>query len=1794
MGRLMFCIVMSRLWYRQLGILALACFTLFQFPFGSEAKPIRLRTGIISTPARKTAQTAMPAIPTSPASGLFLVQFSTEPTPESRMQLAASGLELLRYIPEDTFVARGHGVQLDVIRALPFVQWVGEYKPEYKISPNLKAAGAAATANALAGEAPVAVLLAPRCPSTDIARARSSFTRLDQESNLRSGTILRGRLNRAYLDALVRSEAVLWVEPAPAMRLYDEVASKLVAGNGGPNKLLTQSLGYDGSGVKVAVADSGLNNGDAETMHPDLYGRTPAFFYYGGLTDAADEHSHGTHVSGIIAGNGATGEVDENGALYGLGVAPGASIITQRIFDGAGGYHAPPSFERLTRDAVRAGADIGSNSWGDDTQGRYDLSAMEFDELVRDADAISLGDQQYILEFSAGNAGSGRQTIGSPAVAKNVIATGASENDRTDFLIYGDGPDAMADFSSRGPCEDGRIKPDLVAPGTYISSLQSYSATADYAWAEISPNYQYQGGTSQAGPHVSGAAAVFVQYYRQTHASATPSPALVKAALINSALDMDDSFGTGPVPNMDEGWGRVDLTPIFDPAVGYTYQDQGPLLTNGAVFETNVLVGSSDMALMLTLAYTDVPGLPAAIPALVNDLDLEVVAPDGTLFRGNQFNGAESAPNPADGDRINNVEAVHLFKPLPGEYLVRVRAHRVVEDARSDTPAVDQDFALVVSGDLAAPGTGILSLDRGAYRVPDLVKIRLTDLDLAGQPSVTVNISSTTEASGEEVLLQAGGSSGVFTGAVATASGPAAVDGKLQVANGNTIVVRYYDASAKVTRSASARADFVPPVLASVTAVGSFGQVTVSWTSDEPASSLVLFGTNAATGITQSVGDATLETAHSIGLGRLDPGRTYYYEVVSFDEAGNVSTNNNGGAFYTFVVSPVPPVLLIDEDTDTQYQFAPPLSGYTDALNQVGLRYDVWDALTLGPPSLNTLTPYRAVIWRVPEFFGSWSDQEMGAISNYLHSGGSLLVSSMEVLTRLTDAGATNFIHDVLHVDSFVADSPDGVAEIIGLPYERMTSGLDIVMDYGAYELVWGGFIPSDVSDTITPGTNATSILHNSAGDSVGLRWPGLGQQAPGKLVLLTFPLDAVPLGTGVNDRANLLQNILSFLAPGASGAAEISLDSSAYNLPSMASVELAAPNRTGEATLTVLARSTSDPTGISVVLRQQGSGGTFAGSFNIQSATNPPASGNLAALNGDSLSVEYTEAAGGGTITASAVIDTTPPTISGVSSEPDYIEAVVAWSTTEPADSLVQFGESPILNRTAYSHDFSESHSLSLTGLVPDRTYYYRVVSRDAAGNAVVDDNHGSLYTFHTLLPVLTPWNDNLDTGAPGWTAYSEPLFDVGITDPVTWTLGKPQSELGPAHSPPNVWGVNLSGSAIDLADAFLISPAIYLTNGNVATLTYWQNYDFPLLSDTDIEFGTLYISANNGPLTELTGFGDSSYGWEQFQVDLTPYMGKVVFLVWEYFLFSMDSVPRPGWLIDDVAVTVQTTQPQDNGTIRIVNNLWHGGYLLSGPMSAKGSGSSVISNAPPGQYLLEFTDIPYYTTPSSQTNTLLPGGTVTFEGNYTFADSNSNGMSDAWEMQFFGVVSPYRTAATDTDGDGMTDLAEFLAGTDPNDGPRKYSLIAQQLSPTVLRLEWQSVPGQQYQIWSSSNWLSWQGVSGWLAATSTVTRIDVTLSPTGPPAYFRLQVWSANTAPGTLAPAPPLRLSTARAANGGIDLSWPASMNRGYRLVGSTNGSAWSPVSEWMPAQHTLETNTLPADAISGSRWLRLEVAP
>ncbi len=1730
------------------GFIIFTCLTANAGP----TKEIRLRNGFITTsPAVKTAaQARTPAIQT-PVSGLYLIQFEDHLKRAEREQLRKLGVKLIQYVPDDAFIARLDNVSPDAVRLLSYVRWVGPYEADYKIQSRLSAEANSALRLNQNAVTNISVLISPAATVAEIATVKSLFVSIQHESDLHLGTILRGKLPLANLSALAQSSSVLWIESAPKRKLVDEAASKIVGGDDGQvaTPTVTQQSGFDGKGVTVCVADTGLDTGDTNTMHPDLFGRVTGFQFYGDLTDGSDGYGHGTHCAGIVAGNAATGETDpDTGQLYGLGVASGAGLFVERIFnDDAGEANPFPSDDMLTTDAVRAGAQIGANSWGNDVQGAYDIDSAAFDELVRDADPGTPGDQPYILEFSAGNAGPASETIGSPASAKNVIATGASENTpgtlAETYGLYADGADTMADFSSRGPCQDGRIKPDLVAPGTWIASLASSYAPdeASIAWTAIDDYYVYMGGTSMSGPAAAGAAAVFVQYYKSFHTNAVPSPALVKAALINSADPLDDANGgPGPVPNNDEGWGRVTLTNIivtnFDSAPRYyQYLDQTVLLTSGQIYEQHALVRNSDQPLKITLAYTDIPGFPGAIPALVNDLDLEVVGPDGTIYRGNQFSGSDSVPNAPSPDTLNNVEGVYLSNPTPGDYLVRVRASNVAEDARLDTAAIDQDFALVVSGNLSRPNGGIILLDRPSYTAPGVINVKVFDAARAVSNSVSVLVKSTTEPAGEIFTLEAAGNYGIFTGAVTTVAAVAVADQKLEIHNGDVIEVDYTDSSSN-PRMATATADLIAPTLSNVVTTSDLGVIIITWQTSEPADSIVYYGTNKLN-LNLAATNSVRVTSHSIKIGGLIPGKTYYFSVSSSDPAGNTVADNNSGSYYSFIAIASPTVLMVDDyDTAGEENVGATVISdgvYTNALTAAGFSYGFWKITERGSPTLADMLPYKVVIWRTTDdiiYYGVDEDglpdpsatnntlnaQQQSAIQDYLNNGGAFFMASMNILEQVGDVP---FRKNVLHVDGF-KQNPDppsacqdcdedfGVPAIFGAPHDSVTSGMYVTLNYDNYpsfDLDEDNSFGPDFSDTFTPATNATAICFESvSGKPCGVSYPSIGLDSPGRVVFLSFPLDTVPMnGTAPNNEVTLLRNTLNFLAPGANGAGNVFLDKTTYTRPDQVTVEVGDSDLAGMGHAQVVFSVNSSTNQATVTLNETTHPGLFRGHLTLAGVN---ATNQLAVMNGDTITATYFDASRGSNIVATATVDTVPPVISGVTATTGIGDAVISWTTTKPADSLVQYGEATIFSYTAYDPTLTTNHVVTLSGLKANRSYYFQVTSRDAAGNTVIDNNGGAFYTFTTARAQQLPWFDDFESGAPGWTVVAN--SDLGSD--LNWTLGTPNNGLETsAHSGTNAWGSDLNGRDISfLADTYLVSPKIDLAGLSQATLTFWDSFDF---SQAPLEEGQLLINTTGGgdfsTMPLLVDYsGDSTEGWRKETVDLTSYVGQTVQLVWEYAgYFSGDQYY--GWLVDDVGITGVTTT--GSGTIMISKNLGQGTFNLTGPINRSGNATmTTISNAPPGDYTVKFNDVTFYQTPAIQTNTLAAGGTLNFTGDYAFIDANHNGISDAWENYYFGAAGSGRTQLTDTDGDGMPDYAEFIAGTNPTNAASKLVFLSAAIQTNrLVQLKWAAIPGRLYQMESSSNLITWTTNTDWQQATSSPMSYSGTNATVGA-RFFRVQV--------------------------------------------------------------------------------------
>ncbi len=285
-----------------------------------------------------------------------------------------------------------------------------------------------------------------------------------------------------------------------------------------------------------------------------------------------------------------------------------------------------------------------------------------------------------------------------------------------DYLKQTDGKFAMWALSTRGPSSDGRIKPDLVAPGSMIIGPQSQyvgnSAGSnpaypfEYGYPSPAGGYVYMSGTSMSAAFVSGAAALVRQFYRQVHdvdkqGVPSPSSSLIKATLIHGATNMaanqypnqydviEDANRIVKTkndvtarPDFNQGWGRLNVfKSLFPLAPKVQRWDDNTIGLDDSAIEYKIIVDRTDVPFEATLVWNDKSANPNTWPVLVYDMDLLVQEPGqkGKIYRGNQFGNPElnqdpnfSIPNPPSTDSLNNVERVVIAEPIKGEYTIRV------------------------------------------------------------------------------------------------------------------------------------------------------------------------------------------------------------------------------------------------------------------------------------------------------------------------------------------------------------------------------------------------------------------------------------------------------------------------------------------------------------------------------------------------------------------------------------------------------------------------------------------------------------------------------------------------------------------------------------------------------------------------------------------------------------------------------------------------------------------------------------------------------------------------------------------------------------------------------------------------------------------------------------------------------------------------------------------------------------------------------------------------------------------
>ncbi len=533
------------------------------------------------------------------------------------------------------------------------------------------------------------------------------------------------------------------IEPYLAPRLLDEIQGQVVAGNissvagktvaSGPGYLAwLQAKGFPQDPAAyplVDVIDDGIDAGDAAgVVHPDFYvlgvkPGTDRIPYITNCTVDANGNSgggHGNLNAGIIAGyNDLSGFPYENAAgfQYGLGISPYGRVAGTKIFANTAGLDLSKcggSDTLVIQQSYQQGARLTSDSWGASVAGAYNVDAQTYDILTRDASS-AVGNQEMLHIFAAGNDGPMTGMINTPGTAKNVLAVGAAENPRDAGVSCrgytdADSADDIASYSSRGPTADGRAKPDLVAPGTHVQgpATQDPAYNFNYVCAPYYPAgqtlYTWSTGTSHSTPAVAGAAQLASEYYSRVLAPGqTPSPAMLKALLLNSPRFLTGTAAGGTLPGMAQGWGMLDMGRMFDNSARTLYDQKSLLDSPGAVFSVDGAVSNPGLPLRVSLVWSDAPGGTSGGRALVNDLDLEVTA-GGIVYKGNVFSGAESAAG-GTADELNNVENVFLPVGISGQINVRVVARSLGGDGvPGNSDLTDQDFALVIYN-----GTGQLA-----------------------------------------------------------------------------------------------------------------------------------------------------------------------------------------------------------------------------------------------------------------------------------------------------------------------------------------------------------------------------------------------------------------------------------------------------------------------------------------------------------------------------------------------------------------------------------------------------------------------------------------------------------------------------------------------------------------------------------------------------------------------------------------------------------------------------------------------------------------------------------------------------------------------------------------------------------------------------------------------------------------------------------------------------------------------------------------------------------------------------
>ncbi len=603
--------------------------------------PILLKTGTIHT-EKSRSSVGLNAISSTdrPDSGHVLLQFQKIPTPKEKQRLADQGIKLLRYIPNNAYWAsvQKQAPSLNTLSQGGGVQWIMASKSVDKLSLEAKAGKFPPNTKLRNGRVEIWVLV---FSDVDALTARIQFENYGAEILGKvSDHVYRLAVDPFRLNELSSLDIVEWVETGPPPKKENNAIAAL---RNHSFEVHESPYSLTGAGVIVGIWDGGRI-----FDHRDFGDRLRV------IDSGSDISDHATHVAGTIGGSGL-------GDSQAKGMAPGVEIFSfdwdsdvpeMREYYNQGVHITNHSYDYI------AGWETVSSGWryiGGFVFGLYSTYSYVWDDLVWDTGLLTFraasNDRDHGPDWPQGPRRDGPyDTITSGGCNKNGITVGATTDD-----------DQITVFSSWGPTNDGRIKPDLCSNGTQVKSTVSDN------------EYDSFTGTSMASPGACGTGALLFEMHKSVTGE-EPLPETMKALMFHGARDLGN-----PGPDYSYGWGLIDTRESADLIMNRMWNTG--TVSHGETITYQVEVPTGQPELKATLVWTDPPASPLAAKSLVNDLDLLLRSPSGTIHYPWVLDKDNPSANATKGiNTIDIAEQVLVKAPEAGQWTIEVQGTSITQE----------------------------------------------------------------------------------------------------------------------------------------------------------------------------------------------------------------------------------------------------------------------------------------------------------------------------------------------------------------------------------------------------------------------------------------------------------------------------------------------------------------------------------------------------------------------------------------------------------------------------------------------------------------------------------------------------------------------------------------------------------------------------------------------------------------------------------------------------------------------------------------------------------------------------------------------------------------------------------------------------------------------------------------------------------------------------------------------------------------------------------------------------------